>query len=279
MAISLSNITRTKHEYPPRVVIHGAEKVGKSTFFAGGSVALPNGSRVDLKAAPNPIFIRTEDGLTGLDVDAFPLAESYAEVMESIQALAEQEHDYRTVVIDSADWLERLIWQKVCEDWKVESLDKVDGGYGKGYSYVMPFWREFLAAMDYLNKAKGMLIGIICHSSIAAFAGPDAEPFDRYELKLHSPKRGTGARDLLTEWADVIGFAHRKVVSTGVKQTVDGKKYVGRTASVGLNRLQLVGSAGVVAGNRFNLPKEIALDWGAFESEIAETSGGGQDED
>ena len=52
MAISLSSISRTtRNSLPPRVVIHGSQKVGKSTFAAG---------------AYNPIFLPLEDGLSAV---------------------------------------------------------------------------------------------------------------------------------------------------------------------------------------------------------------------
>lgn len=103
MAISLSSISRTtRNALPPRVVIHGAQKIGKSTFAAN---------------AFKPIFLPLEDGLSGLEVDAFnggsPLR-SYDEVDQALVSLYKEPHEYGTVVVDSTDWLEPLIWAHVC---------------------------------------------------------------------------------------------------------------------------------------------------------------------
>lgn len=263
MAISLESISRTKHATPPRILIHGPEKVGKSTFFAGGIV---NGSHH--QPAPNPIFIRTEDGLNGIDTDAFPLANTYQDVMDALTTLASQEHDFKTVVIDSADWLERLIHQKVCADDGVKSIELAGGGYGKGYTLALNHWREVLTALDFLNKEKGMVIGVICHSVVVAFNDPLHEPYDRYEMKLHQPKKSTGARDLLTEWADVIGFAQRKIFVTK-KDTARGDKVARGTNANETNKLHLAGSPAFVAGNRYSLPDEINLDWGQFSAVLS----------
>jgi hypothetical protein len=42
------------------------------------------------------------------------------------------EHDYESVVIDSLDWLERLVWDSLCQEYGVSSIEKVDGGYARG---------------------------------------------------------------------------------------------------------------------------------------------------
>ena len=53
-----------------------------------------------------------------------PLAESYIDVMKALDALVNESHDFKTVVIDSLDWLETLIWKQVCSDNKVPSIEK-----------------------------------------------------------------------------------------------------------------------------------------------------------
>lgn len=270
MAISLSSISRTRHATPPRILIFGPEKCGKSTFFAGGMV---NGKVHS--SAPRPIFIRTEDGLNGLDVEAFPLAESYGQVIEALSVLAAEKHEYKTVVIDSADWLERLIHQYVIETCPTDvkgtkTMESAHGGYGKAYGIAMNYWRDILSALDYLNKQRGMLVGIICHSTVTSFNDPNADqPYDRIETKLHKPKNGTGARDLVSEWVDVIGFARREAFATKIT-TPDGKQVVrGKELNGSETKLHLVGSASFVAGNRYSLPETIPLSWDAFSQALS----------
>ena len=67
MAISLASLERSSVLKPPRILIHGVHGVGKTTFAAD---------------APNPVFIVTEDGLGTLQVDHFPLAKTFDEVMD-----------------------------------------------------------------------------------------------------------------------------------------------------------------------------------------------------
>ena len=118
----LENIKRGRESKPPRLFIYGQEGVGKSTVGA---------------AAPNPVFVQTEDGLGEIDTAKFPLAKNLNDVLAALTALREEPHEFQTVVLDSADWLERLIWDQVCAEFGVRSIEKADGGYGKGY--VQPY--------------------------------------------------------------------------------------------------------------------------------------------
>lgn len=252
MPVSLSSIAPTRHATPPRILLHGGEKVGKSTFFS---------------QAPAPIFIRTEDGLNGIETNAFPLASSYNDAIGALAELARSDHEFKTVIIDSADWLERLIHEKVCKDDNVKTIELAGGGYGKGYGIALGNWREVLRALDYLNKQKGMIVGIICHSNVVPFNDPEHEPYDRFEMKLHQPKKGTGARDLLMEWADVIGFASPKIY---VGKKKDSEVIRGK-ASGESNKLNLIGSPAFAAGNRYGLPAQINLNWEEFNNALKAT--------
>jgi hypothetical protein len=236
MAISLSSLRRGPLARPPRVVLMGTEGVGKSTW--GNS-------------APNPVFIQTEDGLDALDVNAsFDLATSYADVRQALWELAYEEHQFKSVVLDTADWTETLIHKKVADDHKVATIDLIP--YGKGYKAAMEIWRDMLAGFDVLRNDKGMIVIILAHVKIKKFEDPTADAYDRYLLDLHD-----SAAALLTEWCDIIGFATHSVAT---KTTDAGfNRKATRATSSGERLLHLEERAGFVAKNRYGLPPTIAF--------------------
>jgi hypothetical protein len=245
--MSLMNaIQRGKTSMPPRVLIYGPEGAGKSTF----------GSQ-----APKPIFIQTEDGLGEIDCDKFPLATSYDDVAGALAELKTQEHDYETVVIDSLDWLERLVWDKLCAQYGVSSIEKVDGGYARGYTHALTYWREIIDHLNVLRGQRGMVVVLIAHSKIERFEDPESSPYDRYSPRLHKH-----AAALLTEWCDAALFATRKIITKTEDAGFNRKRTVaaGLGAAGGDRILRAVGGPSCVAKNRYGIASELPLSWSGF---------------
>ena len=247
----LQQIHTGRRPSPPRFVIYGTEGIGKSTTAA---------------AAPKPIFIPTEDGLDQIDCASFPLATSLANVEAALQSLIQDQHDFESVVIDSLDWLERLIWDALCEQYGVASIEKVDGGYARGYTHALTHWRRVLDSLNILRGSRGMCVILLAHAKVEKFEDPEQAAYDRYSPRLH--KHATA---LVTEWADGVLFATRKII-TKTEETGFNRE---RTIASGLGKdggervLRCVGSPACVAKNRFDLPAELPLSWAALMQAMA----------
>jgi hypothetical protein len=249
-ASPLASVTKGKHELPPRILLYGQEGVGKSTFGAG---------------APNAIFVPTEDGLDQIEAAKFPLANTFGDVMEYLTALANDEHDYGAVVVDSLDWLERLIWDHLCREHQCESIELVAGGYGKGYTFALKQWRELIAALNYLRMERGMVVVMIAHAEIKAFADPEAAAYDRWQPRLHK-----SAVSIVCEWCDAVlfaGFRYRtKTEKSGFGKERTTAHAIGTDG--GQRIIRPVGGPACLAKNRYCLTKDIDLDWSAFVKAI-----------
>ena len=236
----LNQIQRGPKPASRRTLLYGTHGIGKSTFGA---------------MAEHPVFIQTEDGLGGIDGARFPLATKYADVVNALAALYTEEHDYRTLVLDSLDWLERLIWAKVCADRNVESIEDI--GYGKGYIFALTQWREILAGLDALRNERGMAILLIAHAQIEKFANPETDTYDRYSPRLHKQ-----ASALIQEWCDEVLFATYSVYTKTTDEGFGRKRVQG--IGTGERILRTTERPAHVAKNRLNLPDEIPLDHRAY---------------
>ena len=241
--MGMLEIIRTGREAkPPRIMIYGSEGVGKSTFAA---------------SAPNPIFIQTEDGLGEINCRKFPLANSLSEVLAELAALRDEPHEYLTVVIDSADWLERLIFDEVCKEFGVRSIEKADGGYGKGYTHALTHWRKVVNLLQELRDKRGMVVILVAHAKVERFEDPENAAYDRYTPRLHKH-----AASLIAEWVDAVLFANKKFRVS--KDGNDRAVAMPIGADGGERVIRTVGSPACIAKNRFGLPGEIPLSWTAF---------------
>lgn len=244
MALTLGSITVGDTPKPPRIVVYGGDGVGKTTFAAG---------------APSPIFIRSEDGLGILKVAAFPPAEDFADVLAAMALLLREEHGYKTLVVDSLDWLEQLVWVYTARDKGVEHLEQIS--YGKGYLYAEEQWLRFFKACDMLRAQRGMTVILISHADIKRFDAPDSTPYDRYQLKLH---KRAAARTL--EWADIVGFAQHEAITR--ESDVGFNKKVVRGIATGERVLHVTETPAFDAKNRYSLPSPLPLDYAALREAL-----------
>jgi hypothetical protein len=249
MAISLASLRKGGDTKPPRILIHGPQGLGKSSFAAD---------------ADSPVFILTEDGLGTLTPHAFPLAETYSDVMEALTSLATEAHDYHTVVIDSLDWLEPLIMAEVCKQHGVKNHEDIP--YGKAHIYAQDLWRDYLSALNYLRDEKHMTIIQIAHSEIKRFQNPLTDPYDRYEIKLHKT-----ASAKLQEHSDIVAFVNYRI---GITKTDAGfNKKITRAVGSGDRFLFTEERPAYLAKNRYSLPPEIPFTrdgatWGVIAEHV-----------
>jgi hypothetical protein len=229
---------------PRRILLYGQHGVGKSSWAA---------------KAPNPIFINVEDGLCDLDCDKTPVLRSITEVYEALIWLGgDEDHGYKTIVIDTLDWMERLIHQGEVEsinDRKIKTL--ADVGFGKGYPRAIPHWDLTLKYLDHLRRAKGMTVILLAHARVERFESPEADSYDRYSIDLHKTASG-----MIQEWCDEVLFAAFRVNT----RTEDGGFGKERKLAVGGKDryIRTCESASCLAKNRLSLPSELPMDWDAY---------------
>lgn len=193
-----------KANKPVKCVVYGPEGIGKSTFAA---------------AFPDPLFIDTEGSTDLMDVKRFDRAGNWPTLLLQVQAVKQNPNVCRTLVLDTADWAERMCEDLVCRRGNQESIEGF--GYGKGYTMVK---EEFAKMLDLLTDVNGLGINIVitAHAIIRKFEKPEEMgAFDRYELKAGN-KAGNQIAAILKEWADMVLFAN--YMETVVD--VDGKKKV-----------------------------------------------------
>lgn len=230
----IASASRTRRDAPIRAVIHGLGGVGKSTFAA---------------AAPSPVFIAAEDGLMNIDAVALPEPTTWTGLLEQLDALRDEKHGYRTLVIDSLDWAEPLCWDHVCTVGKKKNIE--DFGYGKGYVAAVSEWRTLLHRAQALRE-RGMHVIFIAHSVRKAVKNPEGDDYESWVIKLHEKSAG-----LIKEWVDIVGFATHDIATTEVNGRFKG-------VATGDRVLRVQPHPAYDAKTRLHLPATVPLDWGAF---------------
>lgn len=237
MALNLKSITRGQAVRAPRILLYSSHGVGKSTFGA---------------SADAPIFIQAEDGADEIGVARFPLATTHQDVIDAIGALYNEPHDFRTVVVDTIDWADQMIWSAI--NTKHSSADLA---YGRGAVIAAEYWRGLLDGLNALRNDRGMAVVLLAHCQVKRFDSPEVEPFDRYQPKLQDR-----SSQLLQEWCDAVLFANYKLFTTATD--VGFNKKITRGVSTGERVMYTSERPAYLAKNRYNLPHELPLSWAAL---------------
>lgn len=247
MSISrLQNLKSSRSDKPPAVIIHGNNGMGKSTLAA---------------EFPNPVYLSTRGESTPDDVDlpSLGLVESWKDVSEMIDALLGEGHEFQTLIVDTADGLEPVVWGETCRRNKWSSVE--DPGYGKGYVAADEVWSELIAGFEELRIGRGMCIVLIVHSKVSSHEEPGSQPYKRYDLNLH-----TRADHLIRNWSDYIFFVNTKV---SIKETEAGfNKRNAHAEGGGTRWIYTDARPGFVAKNRCTaIPDQILYKKGqGFEA-------------
>jgi hypothetical protein len=238
--MSILQITRGRRQAAVRGTIYGIEGIGKTTLAT---------------QFPAPLVLDTEDGTNHIDV-ARASIHDWKSLTLALTELAVNAQGFKTIVIDSADWAEKLLIEWLLKTSGKKSIE--DFGFGKGYTMVAEHWTRFLASCDVLI-GQGINVVFVAHSTVKRTSPPDqTDGFDRYELKLTKQ-----SAPLLREWCDLLLFCTYK---TKLVEGSDGRL----KATGGKDRvMHAEHSAAWDAKNRFDLPAEMPMDIGQLESIFA----------
>ena len=231
----LKNVNKGVLVKPDLILLYGPDGVGKTTFAA---------------QAPNPIFLGAEGGSDALDVARFPKIVTTAQAVQAVHELTAESHDYKTLVIDSVDWMEHLLHRDICKKHNVASIELASGGYGKGYIEGFNWWNEFKDHLDDLREKRKMNVILIGHADISTFNDPNTQStYERYQLKLHKKSSA-----LLREWVDCVFFANFEIFTKKEDRTT-------RAFGDGGRVMYTERRPGFDAKNRKSLPFSLPLGW------------------
>lgn len=232
-----------------KVVLYGPEGIGKSSLAA---------------QFPSPIFIDTEGSTTELIVDRLKKPSSWTELNQQVEWVKGQAGKYKTLVIDTVDWAERLTIDFVTSRSNKQSITNF--GYGEGFIQLEEEFGKFLNRLSDLVEI-GINVVLTAHAKITKFEQPDEMgAYDRYELKLGNKTTAKTAA-LTKEWADMVLFINYKTFSVATDDK--GKKHKGQG---GVRTIYATHHPAWDAKNRQGLPDEFPLDY----AHIAHIFGGSQ---
>jgi hypothetical protein len=236
-------IKSTLRSVPIRAVVFGADGVGKSTLCAG---------------CPGAVFIAAEDGLDNIDAQQVAPPETWPQIIEAVDALADEPR-CSAIVIDSLDWAEQALFAHIVAtkpDEKGRKVKDIEGyGYGKGYVAALNEWRGLVASLQRAGKL-GKHVLLIAHAQRKAVKNPTGEDYEQWQIKLNEKAAG-----LIREWVHIVAYAELDIA-------VDDSGSRTKGIWSGKRVLRCNPSAGYTGKTRLTMPDRIPLDWPAFAEAV-----------
>lgn len=246
MALSLSSLKSSRRADPPVILLYGVDGIGKTSLAA---------------EFPDPIYLPTEGERPPSDVDPPTpgTIESFDDLLDVFGELLTTDHDRKTVILDSLDGLEPLVWKATCRRLGIASIE--EAGFGKGYVEADTEWNELLSAVAALARA-GICVVMLAHPEIVRFDSPTTDPYSRYQPKLH--KR---ANALVREKSDIVAFMNYRI---SIKEKEVARQTKVAHAEGGKERqVHLVEGAGFNAKNRYSTPDHVTYKKGGGYEALA----------
>lgn len=224
-------IAKGKKASPAKVVIYGHEGVGKSTLAS---------------KFPSPLFLDIEGSTFRMDVSRIDepcdSLDAFSSIMRDL--IASWPEDYRTLVIDTGDWLDQLVCNKV---FGTNTQPGQVNDFGRSYVVLENTWAKILDQLTLLQSRQQVNVVVTAHATLRTVTNPETVgSYDHWEMKCS--KKGAAK---LKEWSDFLLFLNFKVTvqKDGMRDKAQG----------GQRCLVTSHTAWADAKSRESLPNEIIL--------------------
>lgn len=260
--MDLSSLTKPLTK-PPQITIVGTPGVGKSSLAA---------------LFPKPIFVMAEDGTSVFDswseedkptvFPTLPRSNSKEKIstkdtlLSQLRALATQDHDFKTLVIDSVTSLHALFEHEVADAYGVDNVADAAGGFHKGYLVVKEYHQEIKTACDYLRDKKNMAIIFLAHTGVEKIKNrPDAEEYSTYGLDMHK-----ASSPVFVNLVDAVMYLRQdEFIKGGATDRKGNVTKLGKIVQTG-DRIMVTSGDGrqgyVAAKSRYPMDSEIPVPMG-----------------
>ena len=234
-------------------LIHADIGVGKSTLAA---------------SMPAPYIFDAEESTSALDVDRC-VPETYDELLETLCLFRDETHEYKTVIIDTIDHVEKMTVSAACKEHGVNS--PADKSYGVVWQTADTKFKQLILGLKGL-RARGFNVLLLAHSKTINYTHPLGQVYDKIIPDLRDKQKPSASTTgLIMSLPRFIGYMHRPILTTENKEASGfSKKYKATVAQNSV--LSCAPHAAYEAKNDMGLEADIVIPkengWAAVQAAV-----------
>lgn len=225
--------TRGRVKKPLFMILYSGPGLGKTSFAS---------------TFPDPYFFDFEESTHNIDVNRHRPLE-FDEIMQDLKEIRDETEivDFKSLIFDTIDELERLIHKQIAVDKKKDSIDDI--GWQKGFGLAVNKWADFISLCREIRDKHNIHFCFLAHSNTTLKSDiENGLSYSRYSMALHRK-----AADYLFGQVEMVLFAKKDIA---LKQTADEKVIV-KDLDNRIIYTQL--SALYDAKNRMGLPAQLPM--------------------
>jgi hypothetical protein len=256
MAFDIGQISQSKPKAirePERFLIYSKNGKGKSSICA---------PTIFGPGAENPIYMNMNNGIAHLPVAGNNyLINTYDKAVDFLQQVYSGDHNFKELVIDMADDLERIIGKKIADDHNKKDIDSM--GYNEGYALLTDEFRRFcLNYLDRIRIKRQMKIIFLAGTEIKKDVTSDGKTFESISpLVYGSSAKGVSNLSFLRGWVDAVFYLADEPKlyqdqTTKRNRPKGDRQYYIYTCEID----------SIYAKNRYNMPEKIDASCNAWQN-------------
>lgn len=248
----LQNVTRGRQAPRIRGLWYGEPGIGKTSLAAQTEA---------------PLIVSLDDGAGHLDVARIRVR-SIAELRKLIAELTAQPGEFRTLVIDVIDEVERMIAVDIAENYRGDKGQRyatcAEIPFGVGNAAAIDrHWRPLLADLERMQQQAGLSVIFLAWAAEGRGGADDGANMAMWRPRLQdSPK--VSACGLLYGWCDhVLFLAWERLAVGGDRDARDTREKSARQVGRAQRVIRTIADGPWMAKNRAQgMPPTIAMDRG-----------------
>ena len=198
-------------------LLHGATSQSSKTSLIVTICGDAGSGKTSLASTfPDPFIIRTSGEAVPRDIEKAPDGLTplgskktqdglwdESELFDQLKALLQDEHEYKTLIIDSVTGLEALFVANIIDAQppRQKTMNAAGSGFGSAWDTVTGKHGRIRKAAELLRQRRGMNVVFIAHVEVDRVDPPDGEAYSKYNLQLHKKTAPVYINN-----SDIVGF-------------------------------------------------------------------------